>query len=591
MIGGDLERQIPISSAGDELDAICYSVNILVGELAFATANLRRAQAEAEAANAAKSTFLRTASHELRTPLAVIVWLAELLQRSDARAARAVRPLAGGHPPQRRGAAAHHGGGPRSVASRRARTTSRTRGRSTSPGRSAKRWRTCSRSPNGSRSVCGLTIEPGAPATMMTNGQHVRQVVMNLVANAIKFTLQGEVVVRVQRATASLAAIDVEDTGIGIPEASQARIFEPFFQVNRSAAQRLGGSGVGLALAKRFAEGLGGDCRCSRPRRRRLDLSVHAPARPRRRSSSRSPRTRRSTTPVLPVRVRPLEGLRVLVADDEELVLDALCKLLETAGATVGRATDGEQAMEKALEQDFALILMDVRMPVLDGLGATSRLRAAGFWRPIVALTASATADQRAACLAAGCNDHLTKPIAAAELVSKVAAVCRRLDLGSTARPRTRSTASGAGGRTARRRRAWAPRRSGGRRPGARRRTGPGRPPSRSGVAHHLGQPAHALGRAAPHRDAEDLLAQLGHARELRGAAGDHGARGEQVLAAEADDLGLHEREHLLDARLDDVAAQGVAGQHARRAPADRGDLQGLVLRDHRATARSRSGS
>ena len=80
MIGGDLERQLPISPAGDELDAICYSVNILVGELAFATANLRRAQAEAEAANAAKSSFLRAASHELRTPLAVIVWLAELLK-------------------------------------------------------------------------------------------------------------------------------------------------------------------------------------------------------------------------------------------------------------------------------------------------------------------------------------------------------------------------------------------------------------------------------------------------------------------------------------------------------------------------------
>ena len=112
---------------------------------------------------------------------------------------------------------------------------------------------------------------------------------------------------------------------------------------------------------------------------------------------------------------------------DEELVLDALCRLLETAGATVGRATDGEQAMAMALAQDFALILMDIRMPVLDGLGATSRLRAAGFWRPIVALTASTTADQRAACLAAGCNDHLAKPIAPEELVSKVVAVCRRL--------------------------------------------------------------------------------------------------------------------------------------------------------------------
>src|SRR4029078_11658653 len=132
-------------------------------------------------------------------------------------------------------------------------------------------------------------------------------------------------------------------------------------------------------------------------------------------------------TPILPVRARPLEGLRVLVADDEELMLDALCKLLETAGAIVGRATDGEQAMEQALAQDFALIPMDIRMPVLDGLGATSRMRAPAFWPPIVALTASATPDQRAACLAAGCNDHLTKPIAAAELVSEVGAVCRRL--------------------------------------------------------------------------------------------------------------------------------------------------------------------
>ena len=80
MSGGDLERQLPISPAQDELDAICYAVNILVGELAFVTANLRRARAEAEAANAAKSSFLRAASHELRTPLSVIVWLAELVK-------------------------------------------------------------------------------------------------------------------------------------------------------------------------------------------------------------------------------------------------------------------------------------------------------------------------------------------------------------------------------------------------------------------------------------------------------------------------------------------------------------------------------
>jgi len=425
MIGGDLNRQLPLSPDGDELDAICYSVNILVGELAFATANLQRAREDAEAANATKSRFLRNASHELRTPLAVIVWLTELLRDPER------------VPPDR---FARSLAGIRRSAEELLRTTEAVLDLSRldqaeEDGKpeivdvaASIREALDNLRPLAERKQIGLRLVMGAgvPVTTRTNGQHFRQVIVNLVANAIKFTGQGEVVVRVQRQDAILV-IDVEDSGIGIPEGAQARIFEPFFQVNRAAAAKLGGSGVGLALAKRFSEllkgelflvssveGEGSTFRFALP----LDTAsgvveiISDPA---------------DNTPVLPVRVRPLEGLRVLVADDEELMLDTLCRLLETAGAIVGRATDGEQAMEKALAQDFALILMDVRMPVLDGLGATSRLRAAGFWRPIVALTASATPDQRAACLAAGCNDHLTKPIAAAELVSKVAAVCRRL--------------------------------------------------------------------------------------------------------------------------------------------------------------------
>ena len=425
MIGGDVERQIPISNAQDELDAVCYSMNILVGELAFATANVRRAQAEAEAANAAKSAFLRSASHELRTPLAVIVWLAETL-RDPSRV-----------PPER---FARSLAGIRRSAEELLRTADAVLdlSRLDQPNLEtplelvdlveAVREVLENLQPLAERKQLRLrlVIAPGVPAVLKTNGQYVRQVIVNLVANAIKFTQQGEVVVRLQRED-SRVLIDVEDTGIGIPPEARDRIFEPFFQVNRAASQRLGGSGVGLALAKRFAEKLGGEIN--------LRASVEGEG-----STFRFVVPIKNDsgvvevvmdpgeeTPVLPVRVRPLEGLRVLVADNEELVLDALCKLLETAGATVGRAADGEQAMALALAQDFALILMDIRMPVLDGLGATSRLRAAGFWRPIVALTASATADQRAACLAAGCNDHLTKPIAPEDLVSKVAAVCRRL--------------------------------------------------------------------------------------------------------------------------------------------------------------------
>jgi signal transduction histidine kinase/CheY-like chemotaxis protein len=425
MISGDMECQIPISKAQDELDAVCYRMNILVGELAFTTANLRRAQAEAEGANEAKTAFLRNASHELRTPLAVIVWLAETL-RDPSRV-----------PPERFARSLE---GIRRSAAELLRTADAVLDLSHLDQPNAElptelvdlvetvRDALESLQPLAERKQLRLrtAITPGIPAMVRTNAQHVRQVLVNLVANAIKFTQQGEVVVRVQREESRLT-VDVEDSGIGIPEDARPRIFEPFFQVNRAASQRLGGSGVGLAVAKRFAEKLGGDLRLLSSGEGEgstfqftLPLGNEA-------GIVEVVMDPGENTPVLPVRVRPLEGVRVLVADDEELVLDALCKLLETAGATVGRASDGEQALALALAQDFALILMDIRMPVLDGLGATSRLRAAGFWRPIVALTASATADQRAACLAAGCNDHLIKPIAPEDLLSKVVAVCRRL--------------------------------------------------------------------------------------------------------------------------------------------------------------------
>ena len=190
-----------------------------------------------------------------------------------------------------------------------------------------------------------------------------------------------------------MVAIDVQDAASAFRWRARSHL-RAFLSGQPHASQRLGGSGVGLALAKRFAEGLGGALVLLESAEGvgstfRFTIPLGLPARGRGRPSVGE------LTPVLPLRVRPLEGLRVLVADDEELVRDALCKLLEAAGATVGRAADGEEATAKALAEDFALILMDIRMPVLDGLAATSRLRAAGFRRPIVALTANAASIAR----------------------------------------------------------------------------------------------------------------------------------------------------------------------------------------------------
>jgi CheY-like chemotaxis protein len=264
--------------------------------------------------------------------------------------------------------------------------------------------------------------EPEAPDVVMTNAQHLQQVIVNLVANSIKFSARGEVVVRVRRDGASVA-MDVEDQGVGIPAAMHERLFEPFFQVDRALSRRLGGAGLGLALSKRLAQGLGGDL-CLLGSREgqgaifRFTIPLQLPAGDVRGGAERPPAATF-------VASRPLEALRVLVADDEDVIRDSLCHLLQSAGATVDRAADGEQAVAKALAGDFGIVLMDVRMPVVDGLGAARRLRAAGFSRPIMALTANPTPDQRAACLAAGCDDHVVKPIAGPDLITRIAELAR----------------------------------------------------------------------------------------------------------------------------------------------------------------------
>ena len=284
--------------------------------LAFATANVRRAQAEAEAANAAKSKFLRTASHELRTPLAVIVWLTELLRNPErVPPERFVRSLAG----------------IRRSAEELLRTTEAVLDLSrfdhpddeTDPGRRRRRdgprgagQPTAARRTEADR----LAARDGAGRSRDAEDQRpaLPPIVINLVANAIKFTVQGEVVVRVQRADGALA-LDVEDTGIGIPRRRGADL-RAVLPGQPGVGAEAGGLGVGLALAKLFveklkgnlwlvssSEGKGSTFRFTLP----LDTA----------SGIVEVAFNGDHTPILPVRARPLEGLRVLVADDEELML------------------------------------------------------------------------------------------------------------------------------------------------------------------------------------------------------------------------------------------------------------------------------
>lgn len=273
------------------------------------------------------------------------------------------------------------------------------------------------------------------PETIHTDPTRLRQVLINLLSNALKFTEQGEVrlVVRLigKHTAEPRLQFEVRDTGIGMAPEQVARIFAPFQQADSSTTRRFGGTGLGLAICKRLTEMLGGT----------IDVET-APG------QGSTFRVTIATGPLEGVRLveHPLAmpdsfpladsnteaqatlpaGCRVLLAEDAPDNQRLISLLLRKAGAEVALAGDGAAAVEIALEaqrcgRPFDVVLMDMQMPVLDGYQATRRLRAAGYRAPILALTANAMAGQREACLRAGCDAFLAKPIQRAVLIRTVA--------------------------------------------------------------------------------------------------------------------------------------------------------------------------
>jgi CheY-like chemotaxis protein len=248
-----------------------------------------------------------------------------------------------------------------------------------------------------------------------TDPTRVRQVLMNLVGNAIKFTDRGGIGIRVERGETigprSMVRISVVDSGIGMSREQQAQIFEPFRQGSTCTTRRYGGTGLGLAICRRLADLLAGDLRVESTIDKGstfvLEIlpeagdpaSVEQP-RPAARKPADEPR---------------LSG-RVLLVEDAAVNRRLFRTLLDRLGLEVAEATDGAEGVEAADEarrdgRPFRLILMDLEMPIMDGLDATRRIRARGHTAPIVALTAHAMAGDRERCLEAGCDDYLAKPV------------------------------------------------------------------------------------------------------------------------------------------------------------------------------------
>jgi signal transduction histidine kinase len=270
----------------------------------------------------------------------------------------------------------------------------------------------------------GLTLATDIPDTLASlplKGDALRlgQILLNLVGNAIKFTDQGRVLLRARAIDKDLDAVrlrfEIVDTGIGIDAATQARLFQSFEQADTSMTRKYGGTGLGLAICKRLAQMMGGEIGVEstpgqgstfwftvRLARREAGAAPPAPT-----SSGRSAEARLREA---------FSGTPVLLAEDEPVNQEVSRGLLNDVGLLVDIAADGQQALELARKNRYALILMDMQMPNLNGIDATKAIRNMGAdslnrETPILAMTANAFDEDRQFCIDAGMNDHIAKPV------------------------------------------------------------------------------------------------------------------------------------------------------------------------------------
>jgi signal transduction histidine kinase/ActR/RegA family two-component response regulator len=390
--------------------------------------DLERARDAAEAASLAKSRFLAVMSHELRTPLHGVLGAAELLRRpGDSEGQR----LAWVDTVQR-------GGQHLLRLIEDMLDLSRIEAGRLDLAQQPVDLRRCmaqaieSLQPLAQAKGLHLTQDVAAAVPDWVRGDTLRltQVLMNLLGNAVKFTDHGEVVLRARLDARRAVRIEVQDSGIGIAAADQERIFESFVQADGGSTRRHGGSGLGLAITQQLVTLMGGRIRLeSEPGRGTLvelllpltACAAPPPAQP----------------PDRPADAADLAGVSLLLVDDDAVNITIASHMLRNLQAQVACADSGEAALRLLARQPFDAVLMDWRMPGMDGLEATRRLRAgaagdAARCVPVLGLTASAFDDDRAACLAAGMNDVLVKPVDSATLLRAVQGQLQRVQVAPT---------------------------------------------------------------------------------------------------------------------------------------------------------------
>ncbi len=264
-----------------------------------------------------------------------------------------------------------------------------------------------------------LVVDPGCPVWVRADPVRLRQVLLNLVGNAVKFTSAGSVTVTLAPQAGDLIRFEVCDTGIGIAADKLHAIFDAFTQADGSHTRQFGGTGLGLTITRRLVQLMGGklwaESEPGQGSRFVVELALAGASAP-----------QQKATP--PPAVAPAAGFRVLVAEDNPINQKVICSMLRRQGWNVTLAVNGVEACRNFLENSYDLVLLDVQMPEMDGLEAARRIRAEEVSRgsartPILALTAHASESQREQCLEHGMDSVITKPVNLPGLLREITAV------------------------------------------------------------------------------------------------------------------------------------------------------------------------
>lgn len=260
------------------------------------------------------------------------------------------------------------------------------------------------------------------PSVIKTDPTRLRQILFNIVGNAIKFTHKGfiKITAKINPENQKQIMFIVQDTGTGISEAQSKKLFSPFTQADVTTTRKFGGTGLGLVLSKKLAQNLGGDVVLAESTLEKGSTFVITIEQVKTENMYGAENTQPATVKIKKEHALDLTGINVLLVEDSEDNLELIQHILNLAGAHVDQAKNGKEGTEKALKNKYDIVLMDLQMPVMDGYEATQTLRENKYAVPIIALTAHAMKEEREKCIQYGFNDHITKPIDRSQLLKTI---------------------------------------------------------------------------------------------------------------------------------------------------------------------------